>query len=89
MCAQKLTEWLAAFKSLKVAAGLTASSKKRGIQTTVSARQKIGHAWHWPLRIIDSDPSAVETGRWEAHRVDKLICDRFGGDPGYIISDYY
>ena len=89
VCAQKLSEWLAAFKALKVAAGLPATSKRRGIQTTVSARQKIGHEWHWPLSIIDSDPSAVEAGRSEALRVDKMVCDRFGSDPGYIIPDYY
>ncbi len=89
ICVQRLTEWLAAFKALKVAAGLPASSKKRGIQTTVSARQQIGHDWHWPLRIVDSDASAIAAGRCEAHRVDKLICDRFGSDPGYIIADYY
>jgi len=85
---QKLAEWLAALKALKVAAGLPASSKKSGFQTTVSARKAVGHNWHWPLRIVDSDPSAIEIGRSEAERVDNVICAHFGGDPGYIVPNY-
>ena len=82
---QKLAEWIAAGKALKVAAGLPASSKKRWIQTTISARKKIKQSWHWPLRIIETDPLAVEAGRSEAERMDKYLSERYGGDPGYIV----
>ena len=81
---QRLAEWLEAIKRLKLAAGLQPTSRKRWIQFTVSTRHAIGHEWYWPLRIIDTSQEALSKAAVESARVDRLLADEFGTDPGYV-----
>ena len=81
---QRLEEWLSAIKTLKQAAGLAPTSRRRWIQFTVSTRQAIGREWYWPLRIDNTSSEALSKAAAEAVRVDKLLTDEFGADPGYV-----
>lgn len=81
---QRLDEWLASIKTLKAAAGLAPTSRKRWVQFTVSARKKIGHEWFWPLRILEASSEALKAGETESLRIDQFLSQEFRGDPGYI-----